>query len=69
MVQQPEVSLPGGAIRGWDRRNAYYSRLIDSLAQHYKFDIDSPFIELSSDIREVILRGSGNEEIEFSCSV
>ena len=65
VVQQPEVSLPGGAIRGWDRRNAYYSRLIDSLAQHYKFDIDSPFIELSSDIREVILRGSGTEEIEF----
>ena len=35
VVQQPEVSLPGGAIRGWDRRNAYYSRLIDSLAEHY----------------------------------
>ena len=65
VVQQPEVSLPGGAIRGWDRRNAYYSRLIDSLAQHYKFDVDSPFNELSSDIREVILRGSGTEEIEF----
>jgi excinuclease ABC subunit A len=57
--------LPGGAIRGWDRRNAYYSRLIDSLAQHYKFDVDIPFNELSSDIREVILRGSGTEEIEF----
>ena len=65
VVQQPEVSLPGGAIRGWDRRNAYYSRLIDSLAKHYKFDVDSPFNELSSDIREVILRGSGTEEIEF----
>lgn len=65
VVQQPEVSLPGGAIRGWDRRNAYYSRLIDSLAEHYEFDIDSPFNEIPSNVREVILCGSGTEEIEF----
>ncbi len=65
VVQQPNVSLPGGAIRGWDRRNAYYSRLIDSLAKHYSFDVDIPFSGLPLNVQEVVLQGSGVEEIEF----
>ena len=65
VVQHEELSLPGGAIRGWDRRNAYYFQLIKSLASHYKFKIDTPFRELSSEIQEVILYGSGDEEINF----
>ena len=65
VVQHEELSLPGGAIRGWDRRNAYYFQLIKSLASHYKFKIDTPFCELSNEIQEVILYGSGDEEINF----
>ncbi len=65
VVQHAELSLPGGAIRGWDRRNAYYFQLIKSLAGHYKFRIDTPFRELSTGIQEVILYGSGGEEINF----
>ena len=65
VVQNAELSLPGGAIRGWDRRNAYYYQLIKSLARHYKFDIDSPFEKLPRKIQKVILYGSGKEEIEF----
>lgn len=65
VVQHEELSLPGGAIRGWDRRNAYYFQLIKSLASHYKFKIDTPFRELSSEIQEGILYGSGDEEINF----
>ncbi|MDX1519460.1 MAG: excinuclease ABC subunit UvrA, partial [Gammaproteobacteria bacterium] len=65
VIQHPELSLPGGAIRGWDRRNAYYFQLIKSLARHYKFDIDTPFEELSEHVREVVLYGSGDEEINF----
>ncbi len=65
VVQHPELSLPGGAIRGWDRRNAYYFQLIKSLAQHYKFDIDSPFCELATKIQHVILYGSGDTAIAF----
>ncbi|MFT5426736.1 MAG: excinuclease ABC subunit A [Gammaproteobacteria bacterium] len=65
VVQHEELSLPGGAIRGWDRRNAYYFQLIKSLASHFKFKIDTPFCELSSEIQEVILYGSGDEEINF----
>jgi excinuclease ABC subunit A len=58
--------LAAGAIRGWDRRNQYYFQLITSLAEHYGFDIDTPFEELSADIRDLILYGSRGEAIEFS---
>jgi excinuclease ABC subunit A len=66
VVQRPELSLPAGAIRGWDRRNAYYFQLISALAKHYEFDLDTPFNELSAAHRNVILHGSGKTKIEFS---
>ena len=62
----PHLSLAGGAVRGWDRRNAYYFQLIKSLAAHYKFDIETPFEQLSQKVRDVILHGSHNDKIEFS---
>ncbi len=65
VVAHPHLSLAGGAVRGWDRRNAYYFQLISSLADHYGFDIDTPFEELPKKVAEVILHGSGEEEIEF----
>jgi excinuclease ABC subunit A len=65
VVQHPDLSLPGGAIRGWDRRNAYYFQMIKSLAAHYKFDVDTAFGKLDKQIQDVILYGSGEEEIEF----
>jgi len=65
VVRHPELSLAGGAIRGWDRRNAYYFQLIQCLAGHYDFDIEEPWEELGEDIRKVLLNGSGDEEIEF----
>ncbi|WP_455198627.1 excinuclease ABC subunit UvrA, partial [Kaarinaea lacus] len=64
-VRHPELSLPAGAIRGWDRRNAYYFQMVSSLARHYGFDIDTPFEDLDENIRDIILNGSGEEEIEF----
>ncbi|MEX2354205.1 MAG: excinuclease ABC subunit UvrA, partial [Gammaproteobacteria bacterium] len=65
VVQDPELSLPGGAVRGWDRRNAYYFQLIKGLAEHYKFDIDTSFGDLPKKIQKTILYGSKDEEIEF----
>jgi excinuclease ABC subunit A len=65
VVAHPELSLAGGAVRGWDRRNAYYFQLITSLAGHYGFDIDTPFEELPADIQDVILYGSKGESIRF----
>ena len=66
MVLHAEASLAEGAIRGWDRRNVYYFHLLRSLSQHYGFDMDKPFDKLSQKHREIILYGSGSEEIEFS---
>lgn len=66
VVQDESLSLPAGAIRGWDRRNAYYFQLIKALAKHYSFDIDTPFADLPAKIRKVILHGSGSTAIEFT---
>ena len=66
MVAFPSLSLASGAIKGWDRRNAYYHGMIESLAQHYGFDVETPFEDLPARIQQVILFGSGTEVIKFS---
>ncbi|MBI3772559.1 MAG: excinuclease ABC subunit UvrA [Gammaproteobacteria bacterium] len=66
VVHHPELSLAAGAIRGWDRRNAYYFQLLTSLADHYGFDVDTPFEQLTDEARGVLLQGTGDELIEFT---
>ncbi len=66
VVLHPHLSLAGGAVRGWDRRNAHYFQLIQSLARHYGFDIETPWTELPDHVRNVTLNGSAEEAIEFS---
>jgi excinuclease ABC subunit A len=65
VVVNPALSLAGGAVRGWDRRNAYYFQLIQSLARHYRFDIETPWSDLPEAVRHVLLWGSGDDRIEF----
>ncbi len=66
VVAFPTLSLASGAIKGWDRRNAYYFALLESLAAHYKFDIDTSFESLPEAIQHAVLQGSGEEEIKFA---
>ncbi len=66
VVTNPQLSLAGGAVRGWDRRNAYYFQIIKALADHYGFDIETPFEDLSKKHRDIILYGSGDEIVEFT---
>jgi len=66
IVAHPQLSLAGGAVRGWDRRNAYYFQLIRSLATHYDFDIEAPFASLDDKTKHAILYGSGKQRIEFN---
>ena len=66
VVAFPTLSLASGAIKGWDRRNGYYFSMLESLAKHYKFDIDAPFDTLPQTVQAAILHGSGEEEIKFS---
>jgi len=65
IVANPHLSLAGGAVRGWDRRNAYYFQLLQALARHAKFDIEAPFEDLSPAARQLVLYGSGEEQIPF----
>ncbi|OOE33859.1 excinuclease ABC subunit A [Salinivibrio kushneri] len=65
VIQNPAVSLAGGAIRGWDRRNFYYFQMLRSLSEHYGFDLEEPWQDLSGTIQDILLYGSGPKEIEF----
>ncbi len=66
VVAFPSLSLAGGAIKGWDRRNGYYFSLLESVAQHCGFDIEQPFEQLPEAARRTVLHGSGDEPIRFS---
>jgi len=66
VVVHPELSLAAGAVRGWDRRNAYYFQLIASLAKHFKFDVDAPWQSLPENVKQAVLYGSGEDQITFT---
>jgi excinuclease ABC subunit A len=66
VVAFPSLSLASGAIKGWDRRNGYYFAMLESLAGHYRFDIEQAFESLDAAVQKAILFGSGAEEIKFS---
>ena len=65
VVTQPSVSLAGGAIRGWDKKNQFYFQIIESLAAHYGFSVNTPWNDLPEEFRTLVLYGSGRTEINF----
>ncbi len=65
VVAFPSLSMASGAVKGWDRRNAYTFSMLESVAKHYAFDIEQPFEELPPLAQQVLLQGSGDEEITF----
>ncbi len=65
VVVNRSLSLAGGAIRGWDRRTTYYYQMVRSLADHYGFDVETPFEELGEKLQQIVLFGSGNDKIDF----
>ncbi|QDC51572.1 excinuclease ABC subunit UvrA [Candidatus Methylopumilus universalis] len=66
VVAFPHLSLASGAIKGWDKRNQFYFQLLQSLSEHYKFNLETVFEELPEKIQAIILNGSGSEQISFS---
>jgi len=66
VVAFPHLSLASGAIKGWDKRNQFYFQLLQSLSEHYEFDLETVFEEIPENIQNVILNGSGSEQISFS---
>ncbi|MFH0265949.1 excinuclease ABC subunit UvrA [Vibrio rumoiensis] len=65
VIQDENLSLANGAIRGWDKKNFYYFHMLTALSEHYDFDLQQPFNKLPKKIRDVVLHGSKKEEIEF----
>ncbi|MFO6424640.1 excinuclease ABC subunit UvrA [Motilimonas sp. KMU-193] len=65
ILTEPKKSLANGAIKGWDKKNFYYFQMLTSLAEHYNFDVNTPFCELAPAAQQAVLNGSGNQNIEF----
>jgi excinuclease ABC subunit A len=65
IVAHPNLSLASGAIKGWDRRNQFYYSMLQSLAKHYRFDVEQPWELLPDNVQQIVLEGSGNERIAF----
>ncbi|AKR44395.1 excinuclease ABC subunit UvrA [Methylophilus sp. TWE2] len=65
VVAFPHLSLASGAIKGWDKRNQFYFQMLASLSQHYNFDLEAPFENLPEDVQQILLFGSGREQITF----
>src|SRR5690606_29371974 len=65
VIVDDSLSLAEGAIRGWDRRNVYYFQMLKSLSSHYHFKLDQAFGELDKKVRDIILHGSGQEQLDF----
>ena len=66
IVAFPNLSLASGAIKGWDRRNQFYFQMLTNLAEHFNFDVDTPFEKLSAEARQVVLYGSGRQTVPFT---
>jgi len=65
VVAQPGVSLAGGAVRGWDRRNGYYFQMVQAVAEHYGFDVETAWVDLPETARQVVLYGSGTDKLKL----
>ena len=65
IIQHPEATLAAGAIKGWDRRAVYYFQMLGSVADHYGMDLETPWVDLPEHFQEVLLNGSGKEDIPF----
>ncbi|MGP9498408.1 MULTISPECIES: excinuclease ABC subunit UvrA [unclassified Halomonas] len=66
LISHPELSLAEGVIKGWDRRNIYYFTQLQALAKHYQFELETPWKDLARHERDIILSGSGDEQIPFA---
>jgi excinuclease ABC subunit A len=65
LISNEELSLSGGAIRGWDKRSYYYFQMLQSVADHYHFSLTTPYAELEDKAKQVVLYGSKGTAITF----
>ncbi len=65
IIANDEISLSGGAIRGWDKRSYYYFQMLQAVAEHYQFDLTVPFAQLDDKAKDVVLYGSKGTSLKF----
>ena len=65
LIQDDDVSISNGAIKGWTRRNRFYYWQLRCLAAHYGFDLNTKWKDYPEDIKDIILWGS-KDKIDFS---
>ncbi|WP_326518047.1 excinuclease ABC subunit UvrA [Acinetobacter sp. CAAS 2-6] len=66
LIPNPGVSISQGAIRGWDRQRPYYYSMLQKVAEHFGFSLDTPWHELDKDTQKKFLHGTGKEKIDLS---
>lgn len=66
IVPNEDLSIREGAIAPWEKKSSlYYHQILEALSAHYNFDIYTPYKELPEKVKDILLNGSGKEEIEF----
>lgn len=65
LITNEDISISGGAIRGWDKRSYYYFQMLQAVAEHYGFDLNAPYKELDKKAKDVVLYGSKGTSINF----
>ena len=66
LIHNPELSISQGAIRGWDRQRPYYYSMLQKVAAHYDYSLETPWKDLGKDIQKKFLYGTGREKIDLS---
>jgi len=66
VVPDPKKTLREGAVYPWAKTsNPYYEQILESVAKHFKFSMNTPFAELSKAHQEIVLYGTGEERIKL----
>ncbi|WP_180159178.1 excinuclease ABC subunit UvrA [Acinetobacter sp. YH12047] len=66
LIPNQEVSISQGAIRGWDRQRPYYYGMLQKVAEHFGFSLETPWNELDANTKKKFLYGTGKEKIDLS---
>ena len=66
LIPNNEVSISQGAIRGWDRQRPYYYSMIEKVAAHFGFSLDTPWHDLDAETKKKFLYGTGKDKIDLS---
>jgi len=66
VIPDNALSLRAGAIKPWEKKQSmYFYQMVEAVAEHYNFKLSSPFKSLPEKVKQILLYGSGDEDIRF----